>query len=161
MAIIPNSTVMQRGIVGTRANMEVTNSKTGFAESVFAAGVPLMKGTNDMDVKPLTAGGRFVGVALRTNDMQGTPLSDGTTTFQIGDLLGVEDMGVVFVLAGAGVVGGGVPYYDTATRKFHGTSAAGRLVLTECEFDESAKDGEPVGLRLRITPGAAVIAAAT
>lgn len=164
MALIPNAVnpnKMPRGIVGTRANMEEDNARSGFATSEFAAGIPLMKGTGEMGVAPLTTGNRFIGLALRTNDMLGTPLADGTATFQVADLLGVMDMGVGFVLAGAGVVAGGVPYYEVATRKFHGASAAGRLPLPTCEFDETAAEGEPVGLRVRILPGAANVTAAT
>lgn len=153
MAIVPNGTVPARGIVGTWANMEEDNARTMFAGSSFAAGVPLMLGSDEMSAVPLTTGNRFIGIALRTNDMQGTPTSDDAPTFAANDLLGVADMGTVFVLAGTSVTEGAVPFYDPATRKFHGASANGRLPLAECEFDEAAADGEPVALRIRLTPG--------
>lgn len=161
MALIPNRSKPARGIIGTWANMEEDNARTGVAASSFAAAIPLMKGTGDMDVAPLATANRFIGIALATVDMYGTPTSDGAATFKAGDVLGVADMGVVFVLAGAGVVGGGVPYYEPATRKYHGATAAGRLPLPTCEFDESAADGEPVALRVRVLPGAANVTAAT
>lgn len=163
MALIPNAANRfkpARGIVGTWANMEEDNARTGFAESQFASAVPLMLGTGEMGVTPLTTGNRFIGIALRTVDMDGTPTDDGAATFEVGDLLGVADMGTVFVLAGEDVTEGAVPFYDPATRKYHGTTDEGRLPLPTCEFDESAADGEPVALRIRVLPGAADVTAA-
>ncbi len=164
MALIPNAIDpfnMPRGIVGAWANMEEDNARTAFAESEFASAIPLMKGAGEEGALPLTTGNRFIGIALRTNDMLGTPTADGDSTFQVGDLLGVADMGVVFVLAGASVTRGANAFYDPATRKFHGATAAGRLPLPTVEFDANAADGEPVGLRIRILPGAANVTAAT
>ena len=37
----------------------------------------------------------------------------------------------------------------------------GRLPLPTCEFDESAADGQPVALRIRVLPGAANVTAAS
>lgn len=164
MALIPvaaNRFKPARGIVGTWANMEEFNARTAFAESEFAGGVPLMKGAGEEGALPLTTGNRFIGISLRTNDMLGTPTADGESTFAVGDLFGVADMGVEFVLAGTGVVRGANAFYDPATRKYHGASAAGRLPLPTVEFDENAADGEPVGLRIRVLPGAANVTAAT
>lgn len=161
MALIPTRTTMARGVVGTWANMEEDNARTVFAESEFAAGVPLMKGTGEMSAIPLTTGNRFIGIALRTVDMYGTATSDGAATFAIADLLGVADMGTVFVLAGASVTQGATPFYEPATRKYHGATGTGRLPLPTCEFDESAADGEPVALRIRVLPGAANVTAAS
>lgn len=161
MAIIPNAlgATQPRGVVGTWANMEEDNARTAFAASEFAAGVPLMLGSDEMTVSPLATANRFIGIALRTNDMQGAATSDGEATYTKSSLLGVADMGTVFVLAGESVTEGAVPYYDTTTRKFHGTSDTGRLPLPTCEFDESAADGEPVALRIRVLPGAANVTA--
>lgn len=164
MALIPNAANRfkpPRGIVGTWANMEEDNARSGFAESEFAAGVPLAKGTADMGVVPLTDENRFIGIGLGNINMDGAPLTGGIPTFKVGELLGVADMGVVFVLAGTSVTAGATPFYDPATRKFHGAAAAGRLPLPTCEFDETAADGEPVALRIRVEPGAAAVAAAT
>ena len=158
MALIPNATTMPRGIVGTWANMEEDNARTGFAGAEFPSAVPVMKGTGEMNYVPLTDGNRFAGIALRTVDMYGTPTADGAATFAVGDLFGIADMGTVFVLAGEDVTEGALAYYDPATRKYHGSSATGRLLLTGCEFDETAADGEPVALRIRLTPGAAPVA---
>lgn len=157
MALIPNAAnrfAQPRGIVGTWANMEEDNARTGFAESEFASGIPLQIGSAEMGVAPLAEGGRFIGIALRTVDMGGTPTADGEATFEIADLLGVADMGCVFVLAGTDVTEGALPYYDPATRKFHGATSAGRILIPDCEFDEAASDGEPVALRIRVVPGA-------
>ena len=159
MALIPNATTMQRGVVGAWANMEEDNARTMFAASEFAAAVPLMKGASEMQAGPLTTGNRFIGIALRTVDMQGTPTADGEATFKVGDLFGVADMGTVFVLAGSDVTEGAVPFYDPATRKYHGASDTGRLPLTGCEFDEGAADGQPVALRIRLVPGSAPVTA--
>ena len=160
MAIVPNSSAMARGVVGTWANMEEDNARTVFAEAEFAAGVPVMLGNDEMGAVPLTTGNRFIGIALGTNDMGGTPTDDGVATFAVGDLFGVADMGTVFVLAGGDVTEGAVPFYDPATRKYHGVTAEGRLPLPACEFDESASDGQPVALRIRVLPGAAAVTAA-
>lgn len=160
MALIPTAGAKPaRGIIGTWANMEEDNARTGFAESEFASAIPLQKGTAEMGVAPLTDGNVFIGIALRTNDMQGTPTADGAATFQVADLLGVADMGTVFVLAGDDVVEGAVPYYDPATRQFHGASEAGRLLIPGCAFDEDAASGEPVALRIRLVPGTAAVTA--
>lgn len=162
MALIPNAVNRfkpARGIVGTWANMEEDNARTYFATAEFAAGVPVMKGADDMSAAPLATGNRFVGIALRTVDMYGTPTADGDATYAVNDIFGVADMGTVFVLAGEDVTEGAVPFYDPATRKYHGSSATGRLPLNDCEFDETAADGEPVALRIRLVPGAAVVTA--
>lgn len=164
MALIPNAINRfkpPRGIIGAWANMEEDNARTFFAESEFASAVPVMLGTKEMNAVPLTTGNRFIGIALRTIDMQGTPTTDGEATFKVGDLFGVADMGTVFVLAGEDVVEGALAYYDVATRKFHGDTATGRLPLPGCEFDEAAADGEPVALRIRIIPGSANVTAET
>lgn len=160
MAIVPNRNAMARGIVGTWANMEEDNARTAFAEAEFAAGVPVMLGENEMGAVPLTTGNRFIGIALSTRDMQGAPTEDGAATFAVADLFGVADMGTVFVLAGEDVTEGAVPFYDPATRKYHGATGAGRLPLPNCEFDESASDGQPVALRIRVLPGAEPVTAA-
>lgn len=159
MALIPNATTMPRGIIGTWANMEEDNARTGVASAVFASGIPLQRATGDREVAPLTTDNVFIGIALRTVDMLGTPTADGAATFAAGDLLGVADMGTVFVLAGASVTEGAKPFYDPATRKFHGESATGRLPLTGCEFDEAAAEGRAVGLRIRLVPGSAAVTA--
>lgn len=164
MALIPNAlntSAQPRGIVGTWANMEEDNARTGFAGAEFAGGVPVMLDADaDVDAVfvPLEDGGRFAGIALRTVDMQGTPTEDGAATFREGDLFGIADMGTVFVLAGDDVTEGAGVFYDPTTRKYHGASAAGLLPLAGCEFDETAADGEPVALRIRLTPGAAPVA---
>jgi len=162
MALIPNAANRfkpARGIIGTWANMEEDNARTGFAGAEFASGVPVMKGTGEMVYVPLEDGGRFAGIALRTVDMDGTPTADGEATFREGQLFGIADMGTVFVLAGDDVTEGADVFYDPATRKYHGAAASGLLPLAGCEFDETAADGEPVALRIRLTPGAAPVAA--
>lgn len=159
MALIPNRTQPARGVIGTWANMEEDNARTGFAASEFASAIPLQQVSADT-FEPLTDGNRFAGIALRTNDMQGTPTSDGAATFRAGDIFAVADMGTVFVLAGASVTAGATPFYEASTRKFHGSSAAGRLPLLGCEFDGDAADGEPVALRIRLVPGADNVTAA-
>lgn len=160
MALIPQRTTMSRGVIGAWANMEEDNARTMFAGSEFAAAVPVALGDAEMTAVPLTTGNRFIGIALATNTMYGTPTADGAATFAEGDLLGVADMGTVFVLAGEDVTEGATPFYDPATRKYHGDTAEGRLPLPTCEFDESATDGEPVALRIRVLPGAADVTAA-
>lgn len=159
MALIPQRTTMSRGTVGTWANMEEDNARTVFAGSEFAAAVPLALGDTEMTAVPLTTGNRFIGIALANNTMYGTPVDD-VATFAAGDLLGVADMGTVFVLAGEDVTEGAVPFYDPATRQYHGATGAGRLPLPTCEFDESAAAGEPVALRIRVLPGDTAVTAA-
>ena len=160
MALIPQRTTMPRGTIGTWANMEEDNARTMFAGSEFAAAVPLALGATEMTAVPLTTGNRFIGIALANNTMYGDTLTDGTYTYAEGDMLGVADMGTVFVLAGEDVTEGAVPFYDPDTRKYHGTTAAGRLPLPNCEFDESAAEGEPVALRIRVVPGTSNVTAA-
>src|SRR5690625_1450058 len=135
MALIPNATTMPRGIVGTWANMEEDNARTGFAGAEFASAVPVMKGTGEMVYVPLADGGRFAGIALRTVDMDGTPTVDGAATFREGDLFGIADMGTVFVLAGDDVTEGADVISDHANRKTHDATTNGLLPLTGCNFD--------------------------
>lgn len=164
MALIPaaaNRFRPARGFVGTWANMEEDNARTGFAESEFVAGVPLMKGTGEMGVAPLVTANRFIGIALANVDMTGTPTSTGIPKFGIGELLGVADMGVVFVAAGGTVTAGQTPFYDPADGKYYGTTDTGRLPLPTCEFDENGTDGQPTALRIRVLPGAANVTAAS
>lgn len=158
MAIIPTRTAVARGVVGTWANMEEDNARTGFAGAEFAAGVPVMKGTGEMVYVPLEDGGRFAGIALRAADMDGTPTADGEATFRVGQMFGIADMGTVYVLAGNNATEGANVFYDPSTRKYHGSSYPGLLPLPGCEFDETAADGEPVALRIRLTPGAEPVA---
>lgn len=163
MALIPNAANRfkpPRGVIGTWANMEEDNARTGFAGAEFAAAVPVMQGEGEMVFVPLEDGGRFNGIALRTVDMYGTPLEDGTVTFSESDMFGIADMGTVFVLAGDEVTEGAVPFYDPATRQYHGETGTGRLPLPTCEFDETAAAGEPVALRIRVLPGAEPVTAA-
>ena len=163
MALVPNALNREkqpRGVIGTWANMEEDNARTGFAGAEFAAAVPVMQGEGEMVFVPLTDGNRFNGIALRTVDMYGTPLEDGTATFAVSDLFGIADMGTVFVLAGEDVTEGAVPFYDPETREYHGVTGAGRLPLPTCEFDETAAAGEPVALRIRVLPGADPVTAA-
>ena len=159
MALIPNATTMSRGVIGTWANMEEDNARTGVASVEFASAIPLQRAAGPREYAPLTDGNVFEGIALRTVDMLGTPTADGAATFAVGDLLGVADMGTVFVLAGEDVTEGAKPFYEPATRKFHGASASGRLPLTGCEFDEAAAEGSAVGLRIRLVPGSAAVTA--
>lgn len=164
MALIPvaaNRFKPARGIAGHWANMEEDNARSGFAESEFVPGTPLMKGAAEMGVLPLTTTNRFIGIALGGVTMNGTPATDGTPKFAVGDILGVADMGCVFVTAGGAVTEGQTPFYDPATGKYHGTTAAGRLPLPTCEFDENGSDGQATALRIRVLPGAAAVTAAT
>lgn len=159
MAIIPTSTSVARGIIGTWANMEEDNARTGFAEAEFPAGVPLTYGAAEMGVAPLEDGDKFIGIALRTVDMFGTPTADGEATFTVGSLLGVADMGAVFVRAGDDVTEGANVFYDPTDGLYHGATGEGRLPLAGCEFDESASNGQPVAMRIRLVPGSAAVAA--
>src|SRR5699024_11049873 len=158
MALIANATTMPRGIVGTRANMEEDNARTDITGAEVAAAFPVMKGEREIGYLQLAIGGIVAGIALRTADMLGTPTDDGADTYTVGQLFGIADMGAVFVLAGDDVTEGADVFYDPATRKYHGASAAGLLPLAGCEFDETAADGAPVALRIRLTPGAAPVA---
>lgn len=147
------------GFAGMWQNMEECNSFTAFASAALGYGVPVMKTAgNDMNVGPLTTGNRFIGISLSNVYTSGAPVN-GDERYGVGDKLGVADMGVVFVRAGASAVKGNKVWYDPATLKFHGASATGRLPLEEIEFDGSAADGEVVAVRLRITPGGANVTA--
>lgn len=167
MALLPTPRArMAVGAIGQWANMEECNSFTGFAESEFGYGVPLMLGTAapapdgaDMNVVPLTTGNRFVGISLANINPTGTP-ANGEERYGVGDILGVADEGVLFVKAGGTVAKGDVPYYAPADGKYYGSSSAGRLPLPGCQFDDAAADGEPVALKIRVAPGAANVAAA-
>lgn len=153
MALIPNRTTPARGIVGTWANMEEDNARTKFAGEEFAAGVPVMLGSDTNNAAVYDGEGKFIGIALGTNTMYGSATTDGEATFSVGDIFGVADMGCVFVLSGEDVTEGADAYYDPATRKFHGASGGSRIVVPNCEFDESGTEGEPVALRIRVVPG--------
>lgn len=153
--------IMPRGIVGTWATMNESDSDTAFAESEFAAGVPLQRGDGEDSAVPLEDGGVFIGIALGTNTMGGTATSDGMATFEEGAIFGVADMGCVFVLAGDDVTEGATPFYDPATRSFHGATGSGYLPIPNAAFDESAAEGDAVPLKIRVVPGTAAVTAET
>lgn len=167
MAILPDPRMkLPIGQVGAWANMEECNSFSAFAESEFGYGVPLSFGTDapapgaDMNVKPLASGAVFCGISLSNINPTGTAVN-GQERYGVGDCLGVADEGVMFVRAGASVTKGAKPFYDPATGLWHGASAAGRLPIPCCRFDDAAASGEPVALKLRVNPGAAAVTAAT
>lgn len=165
MALLPAPRrSMVVGAVGAWANMEECNSFTAFAQSEFGYGIPVMFGNTtgaNMNVVPLTTGNRIAGISLANNNPTGIPNSDDQERYGVGDCLGVADEGVMFVRAGAGVVKGAVPFYETATGRWHGTSATGRLPIPGARFDDAAAAGSPVALKFRIDPGAAVVTAAS
>lgn len=160
MALIPDVNKPARGIIGTWANMEEDNARTFFAASEFVAGIPVTYDAADNNkCKPLVAASRFIGIALRTVDMLGDPETDGTATYRQNSLLGVADMGCVFVQAGEDVSAGDAAYYRPSDNKFYKTPTTDDLKLPECEFDEDGAKDEPVALRIRVTPGHANVTA--
>lgn len=163
MALLPTPLLkMPIGSPGSWANMEECNSFTAFAGSEFGYGIPVMFGaatTANMNVVPLTTGNRIAGISLANNNPTGTPSGTGQERYGVGDCLGVADEGVMFVLAGASVTKGAVPFYETATGKWHGASATGRLPIPGARFDDAAANGSPVALKFRIDPGAAAVTA--
>lgn len=165
MALLPEPKAkMAVGAIGQWANMEECNSFTATAQSSFGFGIPLAKGNAngaDLNVVPLTTGNQFVGISLSNVYTTGAPNADGQEQYGVGDILGVADEGVIFVEAGAGVVKGAKPFYEVATGRYHGTSAAGRLPIPGARFDGAAAAGDPVALKFRVDPGAANVTAAT
>lgn len=159
MALIPTPQAKPAiGYPGMWANMEECNSFTAFAGAALGYGVPVAKGTGDMDVVPLTTGNRFIGISLSNVYTTGTPVN-GAERYGVGDKLGVADMGVVFVTAGGSVTKGALAYYLPSDGKYYAASGTGRLPLPNAEFDGSAADGQPVQLRIRIAPGGANVTA--
>lgn len=151
-----------KGYPGMMANMEEWNAFTAFAEGATVGfGQPVMKGTGDDQVALLESGGRFVGIT-RSNIDSGAPATADGGLYAADRTMGVVDMGVIFVTAGAAITKGQLVYWDPTSGRYFGASATGRILLTGCEFDDSATAaGEVVAVRVRITPGAAVVTAAT
>lgn len=154
-----------KGYPGMMANMEEWNAFTAFAEDVTANpigfGQPVMKGTGDQQVKKLATANRFIGIT-RANIDSGAKATTEGGTYAEGHILGVIDEGVIFVTAGAAVTKGQLVYWLPSSGRYFGASATGRILLTGCEFDDSATAaGEVVAVRVRITPGAANVTAAT
>lgn len=161
MALIPQGGQKPAiGYAGMWQNMEECNSFSAFASAVLPFGVPVMRtaGGADMNVAQLTGGNKLIGISLSNIYTTGQEVQEHER-YGVGDLLGVADMGTVFVRAGAGVVKGNNVWFDTATLKFHGASAAGRLPLPGVEFDGTASDGDVVAVRIRLVPGEAAVTA--
>lgn len=151
-----------KGYPGMMANMEEWNAFTAFAEgSTIGFGQPVMKGTGDDQVALLEADNRFIGIT-RANIDSGAPAGTDGGVYAAGRTLGVIDEGVIFVTAGAAVTKGQPVYWLPSSGRYFGASATGRILLTGCEFDDSAAAaGDVVAVRVRITPGAANVTAAT
>lgn len=151
-----------KGFPGMMANMEEWNAFTAFAEGDdIGFGQPVMKGTGDDQVKKLATANRFIGIARANIDSGAAAGTDGGL-YAAGRTLGVIDEGVIFVTAGAAVTKGQLVYWLPSSGRYFGASDTGRIPLTGCEFDDSAAAaGDVVAVRVRITPGAAVVTAAT
>lgn len=150
-----------KGYPGMMANMEEWNAFTAFAEGATVGfGQPVKKGTGDDQVALLTSGTRFIGIARANIDSGAVAGTDGGL-YAAGSTMGVIDEGVIFVTAGAAVTKGQLVYWLPSSGRYFGASATGRIPLTGCEFDDSAAAaGDVVAIRVRITPGAAVVTAA-
>ncbi len=152
-----------KGYPGMMANMEEWNAFTAFAEDVTANpigfGQPVMKGTGADQVKKLAAGGVFAGITRANIDAGATATADGGR-YGEGKSLGVADMGVIFVTAGAAITKGQKVYWVPSSGRYYGASATGRILLPNTEFDDNAAAaGDVVAVRLRITPGNDPVAA--
>ncbi|MCC5777858.1 DUF2190 family protein [Nitratireductor sp. B36] len=166
MALMPApKTKPVAGLPGQFQNMEEWNAFTAFASDTatkaIGFGHPVsingQAGDGTATVKALADGEVFAGIT-RENITTGDAAS--TTTYADGDVLGVADEGVIFVLAGAAVTKGQKVYFDPSNNKFYGGSATGRLPLPNCEFDQDGVADQAVPMRLRIVPGNDPVAAA-
>lgn len=167
MALIPAPlTKPARGLPGQFQNMEEWNAFTafvsgtatkaiGFGHPVMAAGVA---GDGTAQVAALATGNRFIGI---TRENISTGNATDQTIYADGDIIGVADEGVIFVLAGGTITKGQAVFFNPTNNSYYGASAAGYLPLPNCEFDGSAAAGEVVPLRLRIVPGGANVTAAS
>ena len=160
MALIPSP--LQRplaGLPGQWQNMEECNAFTAYAGSAIAFGQAVMKGATDDAVIPLTTGNKFAGIAQENIYSSGTPVNN-EPRYGVGDLLGVADMGVIFVRLGANVVKGNAVWYLPSDGLYYAATGAGRMLLPGCEYDQSGSLGAVAPVRIRIRPGEAAITAA-
>lgn len=160
MALIPEPLSRPlAGLPGQWQNMEECNAFTAHAEASIAFGQALMKGTADMGVLPLTTGNKFVGIAQENIYSSGAEVSD-EPRYGEGDILGVADMGVIFVEVAANVVKGNAVWYLPSSGLYYAATGTGRMLLPGCEYDQSGSTGDYVPVRIRIRPGEAAITAA-
>lgn len=160
MALIPQP--LQRplaGMPGQWQNMEECNAFTAHAGAAIAFGQAVMKGTGDLNVVPLTTGNQFLGIAQENIYSSGTPVND-EPRYGIGDILGVADMGVIFVKVGANVVKGNAVWYLPSDGLYYAATGTGRMLLPGCTYDQSASLGAVAPVKIRIRPGEAAITAA-
>lgn len=160
MALIPAPLLRPlAGLPGQWQNMEECNAFTAYAGAAIAFGQALMKGATDDAVIPLTTGNKFVGIAQENIYTSGEPVDD-QPRYGVGDILGVADMGVIFVEVAADVVKGNAVWYLPSSGLYYAATGTGRMLLPGCEFDQSGASGAYVPIRIRIRPGEAAITAA-
>lgn len=167
MALMPTpKSKPDAGLPGQFQNMEEWNAFTAFASGTatkaIGFGHPVasngVAGDGTTQVKALATGERFIGIT-RENITTGN--DENQLLYADGDILGVADEGVIFVLAGGTITKGQLAFFNPTNNKFYGASSAGYLPLPDCEFDGSAVADAVVPLRLRIVPGGANVTAAT
>lgn len=167
MALMPApKTKPAAGLPGQFQNMEEWNAFTAFASDTstkaIGFGHPVsiagQAGDGTATIKALADGEVFAGIT-RENITTGN--AEDQLVYADGDIVGVADEGVIFVLAGAAVTKGQPAFFNPTDNKFYGASATGYLPLPNCEFDQDGAADQAVPLRLRIVPGGAAVEAAS
>lgn len=166
MALMPAPlTKPLKGLPGQFQNMEEWNAfsafVTGTGTKAIGFGHPVSVAGQASDgtatVKALATTEVFAGITRENITTGGT----NTTTYADGDLIGIADEGVIFVLAGATVTKGQKVFFNPTNNKYYGASATGYLPLPNCEFDQGGAADQAVPMRLRIVPGGTAVTAAS
>lgn len=166
MALMPAPlTKPLAGLPGQFQNMEEWNAFTAFVTGTgtkpIGFGHPVSRtgqaSDGTVNVKAMASGEVFAGITRENITTGGT----NTTTYGDGDIIGVADMGVIFVLAGGTITNGQNVFFNPANNSYYGASATGYLQLPGCSFDQSATAGQAVPVRFRIVPGGTAVTAAS
>ena len=140
----------RKGLHGQVASEEKSNriSRTVENAAGIKFGQPAQRGLADHGAAPFAAGGKFLGIAVRTPDvLPDAPAAGGYARFVTGAFL---TSGQMYVRAGGTVAGGDAVYYDPTADAYVNAAGAGILgPIPDCFFDTSGRSGDIVEISLK------------
>lgn len=152
MAIVPFAGADTRGLVGMHADSQEWNALTKLADNVAAApigvGQPVARFAGNDKVCRQWATGATLGITRYQVS------TDTTTGFKEGDAVSIQNMGTMWVAAGAAATAGGAAYYNPTTDRW-GNTGAGFVAVPGVEFDTNGVAGGLVRIRILIQATAA------
>lgn len=134
--------------VGRRVNSEEWNgiSRTLAGSTAVGFGVPVIHGTDEHTVAPLTAAGEAVAGITEANFV----LPHTGDEYQQYDTVAICESGVIGVLLGANVTKGAQARFDVTAQNWTGATASSTvLTIPGATFDEAGVSGAVGVVRYR------------